>query len=116
MVTSFRSYAPSYFKQFYIPNYDKWNSLILCWAGTYGFYNRFLWARNGYSFYPSAGVRRFDIFLYQRWTRLTLNYVSSKSNVMVSCYNDKSFLIKKNFLPTRYYSVDNNRIKPALNP
>ena len=35
---------------------------------------------------------------------------------MVSCYNDKSFLIKKNFLPTRYYSVDNNRIKPALNP
>ena len=80
MVTSFRSYAPSYFKHFYIPNYDKWNNLILCWAGTISFYYCIFGVRNGYSFYPIAGVRGFDIFLYQRWPWFTLNYIN-KFNV-----------------------------------
>ena len=83
MVTSFRSYAPSYFKHFYIPNYDKWNNLILCWAGTISVYYCIFGVRNGYSFYPIAGVRGFDIFLYQRWPWFTLNYIN-KFNVHIA--------------------------------
>ena len=111
MVTSFRSYAPSYFKHFYIPNYDKWNNLILCWAGTISVYYCIFGVRNGYSFYPIAGVRGFDIFLYQRWPWFTLNYIN-KFNVVMISHNHQCL---KKFLSFRFYSTQSNRVKP-LNP
>ena len=104
MVTSFRSYAPSYFKHFYIPNYDKWNNLILCWAGTISFYYCIFGVRNGYSFYPIAGVRGFDIFLYQRWPWFTLNYIN-KFNVHIA--RNYSTLATE-----RRSSVENSKLDP----
>ena len=78
MVTSFRSCAPSYFKHFYIPNYDKWNNLILCWAGTAGFYYCVFGVRNRYKYNSSSGFYNFNLFLYQGWVGPSL--------IIIACF------------------------------